>query len=161
MDDEAAYLADKSTIVLIKQVRLLLDIVAQTFAEFGFTINWAEGKTEIMLRLRGARADKAKGRLCNLLGGAPVILIDESTAVHVVEVYKHVGGQVESDGGMRQEVISRIKSATAAWTKLRDTLSCRKIPIPVRLRLVQSLVCSRLFFQAGTWSTMSEWCWEN
>ena len=56
VDDEAIMIASRSPAALKAAYRLLLDILCRTFAEFGFVINWGEGKTECFVRFRGKRA---------------------------------------------------------------------------------------------------------
>ena len=161
VDDEAAFLMHSSPLVLAQQVVTLLAVIRATFARFGFVINWAAGKTELMLKLRGCRATRARERLCSLLNGVPVVLLDDGEQiVHTVTSYRHVGGVVESDGRMRTEIVARISSASAALAKLRRPLANRCLPVPVRMRLVASLVWSRLLFGAASWTLVDAWCWK-
>ena len=145
VDDEAVYLVNASPIQLCLDMETVLGVVETTFAESGFQINWAAGKTEVMVKLRGARAGRARERTIKLFQGSPVIQMSAEKAVHVVDSYKHVGGIVSADGHMRREVCARVQAATAAWVKMRKVITDRHLPTDVRLQLVRGLVLSRLF----------------
>ena len=158
VDDEAVYLVNASPIQLCLDLGTVLDVVETTFAESGFQINWAAGKTEVMIKLRGARAGKARERTIKIFQGSPVIQMSAERAVHVVDSYKHVGGIVATDGHMRREVCARVQAATAAWVKMRKVITDHHLPTDVRLQLLRGLVLSRLFFQSPSWSELDGWC---
>ena len=111
-----------------------------------------------MVKLRGARAGRARERTIKLFQGSPVIQMSAEKAVHVVDSYKHVGGIVSADGHMRREVCARVQAATAAWVKMRKVITDRHLPTDVRLQILRGLVLSRLFFQSPSWSELDSWC---
>ena len=56
VDDEALILLAKSPRLLDEGIEVLLNTLVGVFRKFGLSINWALGKTEIMLRYRGTGA---------------------------------------------------------------------------------------------------------
>ena len=84
------------------------------------------------------------------MGDLQVIVLPRWEGVlNVVPLYRHVGTYVSSDGSMAVETGRRCTEALAVYIPLAKTLfGCTRISPRLRLNLAESLVFSRLFFNA-------------
>ena len=153
VDDEAIYLSANSPKALAAAVQETLAVLQQEFARFAFKINWAKGKTEMMLRLRGKNATRTYSELVAMHEGQPVIVLpDGQNIVHVVDSYKHVGTVAAEDGSWVPEAAARSSAAMQSYGPLAMKLfGSQLVAPPVRLALASSLVLSRLLLHAGLW----------
>ena len=159
VDDEALFGMHASPLQRVRQIRIMIETVRSTFRKFGFQVNWAKGKTELMAKFRGARAKRARELLFSSLDGLPVVLSGGGIQViHHILAYKHLGGTVTEDGHMRDEIVNWISAATLALRRFRRPLSLRRLAVESKLALIEFLVFSRLFYGAGGWTELSPWC---
>lgn len=76
------------------------------FDKFDLTIKWKRGKCEAMVRYRGRSASRhldARRTEDGLL-----IIVDHTTALHVVTEYKHLGGVTTDSGCIMPEINQRV-----------------------------------------------------
>ena len=62
VDDEALIIIAKTAALLDKSIDIMLSTLVDTFSKFSLKINWAPGKTEMMLKYRGKHAAAALER---------------------------------------------------------------------------------------------------
>jgi hypothetical protein len=154
VDDEACTLAASSPKLLVKAIELLLAELVNSFRMFGFRINWSAGKTEAFVTFRGKGACDAKRQLFDDQKGK-IRLPPDAGAEHlnVVDMYKHLGSVVASDGSAAPDVPKRVQSSMAAYAPLAlKIFGASVIARQVRLSLATSLVFSRLLYNVQTWS---------
>ena len=130
--------------------------VHRIFSRKGFVLNYAKGKSSAVLTFVGKDAPRLRQErlLCPDPGTA--VAIDQNTAhwLPFVTHYKHLGAQFASSHSLEPELNQRIGMARAAFTQtFRPILGNRNFPVALRLRFLQSLIFSRLFFGMGSWST--------
>jgi len=105
------------------------------------------------LKYRGEGAKKASE--ARLHEGKTQIKLPTSADrefLNVVDVYKHVGGLVSSDGSFIPDAKQRSASALAAYLPLvASVFSSAAIPTSLKLKFADSLVFSRLFYNVHTW----------
>ncbi|CAK9065928.1 C2H2-type domain-containing protein, partial [Durusdinium trenchii] len=73
--------------------------------------------------------------------------------------YKYLGAQTSQHGGFLPEINMRLASAACAYRELRKPIFANKtISVPTRLRLLEALVLTRLFFNSGFWPQLPPRC---
>eukprot|EP00973_Karenia_brevis_P073167 10164409-Karenia_brevis.AAC.1 len=134
-------------------VRLLMRTFCDVFASLGLTIDFAAGKTEALMQLRGYKSQHYVAKLRQPDGTDAIMLTDVpgSPKLRIVQQYKHLGGIVCNDGCINPEAIARANSAMEAYAPLAMIVfGARAISADVRISLAHSLVFSRLFYNVCT-----------
>ena len=76
--------------------------------------------------------------------------------MRVVPRYKHLGGVLHHKGLMMVEVRARIAQAWQAYqARRRQIFGQRQVSLRDKMVLFKSLICSVLFYGAGTWPTLN------
>lgn len=84
---------------------------------------------------------------CDLHDGTSV---DLALTTH----YKHLGTIFTEDHGLDLEINQRIGMAVAAFQQMSRAIFTNKhLPQDLRLRLFRALICSKMFFGLGAWTT--------
>jgi hypothetical protein len=159
VDDEAMMLAARSPAMLVVAYNMLLRTLCDTFAEFGFVINWSEGKTEAIVRYRGRHAaSHARSLAATSSIPLPCGSLDSAglpQRLRVVDSYKHLGSMVDPDNRVIQDAGLRASKAMASFAPLSVSLfGARAIPRRLKLSLMTSLILSRLLYNVATWPTV-------
>ena len=105
---------------LTKAVTELLEVVTEIFLDFGLSLNWKRGKSEMMLQFIGKRAVRQMERLRQLDGTLAFPLPERcaGNVLHIVDSYKHLGGFVSSDGTGLLDARYRADTARTASVSL-------------------------------------------
>ena len=155
-DDLAIPWCTETATALVPALRELLTVVDRFFTRRGFDLNMDRGKTGIVLTFQGhgAPALRQEFLLCEPSGFWCQLDGERHHWVHVSATYRHLGSQFASKLDFTEEVKYRIGQAAAAFCAMRRQVFCNKyIPVKIRLRLFQALVCTRLYFGLGAWPT--------
>ena len=159
VDDLALPLASCQAADMMSLLSDCIAIVHATFNAAGLSVNYSKGKTEAVVNFRGPGSTAAK--LATFVKDSPPKIV-VPTQEHVVSVclaadYKHLGVRFTGDADLTQEISHRLGQARAAYNELRKPVFANKhIALKARLTLFNSLVASRLFFGAATWSYVSK-----
>ena len=150
VDDIAIPLAYSNYDRLLEKVRFYTLLVKRVMLSLGFLLNMDKGKTEAVLTFRGRGAPQK----CNeiYLHEKAVISLDEHSALHVVSDYKHLGARFSQHAKFDREISIRLAEAQTAFRTLRKHIfTNRRISVTSRLRLLESLVLSKLLYNSGFW----------
>ena len=155
IDDEALYVAGQSPSRLDVKLYNVLICLCCVFRQFGFIINWAIGKTEMLIKYRGALSRDHKLRLINDAGTNSFKVppfISPSGSISVVNKYKHVGSVITADLSPVEDARKNARSALAAFNPLSVKLfGSKHVPLHLKLYFACSLIFSRLFYQVEVW----------
>ena len=150
VDDIAIPLAVSDNDLLVSKVRHYTLKVQKIMLSLGFTLNMDKGKTEAVLTFRGRGAPQKRREL--YLQKEASISLNSSSAIHIVSDYKHLGARFSQHARFDREISIRIAEAQSAFRTLRKHIMVnRRISVPSRLRLLESLVISKLLFNSGYW----------
>ena len=157
-DDLAVPWATSTAEALPWAIEKLVQEIDQQFGRRGFTVNFAKGKTSVVLSLIGAGAPDLRRRL--LLGPNPGMEVrlrgERLQWLHFVASYKHLGTLFSSSHDFEPELRQRMGMAKAAFSQSsRAVLRNRHFPLKLRIQFLHSLIFSRLFFGLGAWTTPS------
>jgi hypothetical protein len=159
VDDEALHVAASSPKALMVAIPVVMRHLCQVFAYFGFKINWKQGKTECFLTLRGKHANAQKEKLVKVDGFVSIPLPPECghPALRVVRKYVHLGSGLDNHCSSAPDVQIRTSSAMAAFAPIaKKVYGNPLVARDVRVRLLMSLVVSRLLYNVHVWSHVSQ-----
>ena len=160
IDGSPIYWADDIVIQLTAPTNdeltaIVLQVAAFThdlFEDRGFEINYGRSKTEVLFTLCGEGAKehrqtwlKSKEPTC------PFYSRGKQRHLRVGACYKHLGSLQESGGELTCEIERRIAYAWSAFRSMRRLLCGSTLSCTTRLRLLQTLIFTKLFYGAGTW----------
>ena len=155
VDDECIMLAATSPALLDQRIEKALSLLLAVFRSFKLVINWDVGKTECLLKYRGAGAHGAWTARCS--DGTPSISVSDGVRLHINTQYKHTGSIVTTSGSCVPAARANASSTMNAWSKLaHKVFGSPKIQTALKLSLAQSLLFSRLFFATETWTRVSD-----
>ena len=152
-DDVAIPCQTKQPEHLPLAIKRIAQIAGDTFRQRGFALSFAKGKTSAVLALRGPGAPAVRGQY--LLGLTAGVELDEGQTgqfLHFVPHYKHLGVQFVASNAATLEIDMRIGQAKQAYCEMRRTIFGNKhVRVATRLRLMDSLIFSRLSFGQCAW----------
>lgn len=155
-DDLAIPWCTQQAAELVPAMQALLMVVDRTFKRRGFDLNMDQGKTGAVLTFQGTGAPEMRRTylLSEPSGFWCKLDQDESKWLHVSATYRHLGTQFASRLDFTEEMKFRIGQAASAFSAMRRQVFCnRHLPVQIRLKLFQALVCTRLYFGLGAWMT--------
>ena len=131
-------------------------IYHEEFLRHGLLLNYAAGKSECLVALRG-KGDKAVREQFFVADKTMLTVKYEagSLSLRVVDACKHLGGSVASSGSQCRELQARVKATNSGVAALnRPVLSTHEVPLEDKLQLCATLADTRLFLYAGTWTSL-------
>ena len=155
-DDFAIPIVSSTAENLVEEVIKLTQKVFALFTAKGFTVNFEAGKTSAVLTFVGPKAPEMRRE--HLLQARPGVDLDLGSNrrvwLHFCMKYKHLGALFSSSHSFEPELCQRIGTARSTFQLLyRAVLGNRHYPLALRLRFFNALVCSKLFFGMGAWTT--------
>ena len=134
---------------LLTVVHTVLRCLVVIFRKCALDINWAKGKTEAFIKLRGRNAASFYQSL--RVNGSLSIEIPESNGerLHVVDVYKHLGFVCCSDGSLVADANSKVASFSNSYAPLATRIFVANcIPDSLKSLFQASLLETKLLFNA-------------
>ena len=151
VDDEALLLSSTSPAALLRAHMLSMQILTDTFHEFGFRINWKAGKTECMFVWRGKHA-VAHQRLHR--PGSLLPPLRCGTRARIVDSYVYLGSVVTPDNNVVPDANRRSQKAMITYAPLSVSLfGSARTSRKLRLGLASSLCWSRLLHAVAAWTS--------
>ena len=159
-DDVALVFNADSNAELRVRMHQVVSSVLQRFEEAHMVINFAKGKTELIAVYRGVNATQCQ-RQDVIQEGGTIKLTEGAIPVQTVSRYQHLGSLLQGDAESDSEVWARIRMAQDALGMLRrGAFQVRGLSTPCRVALLETLVFSRLFYNAATWVTIHRPAWK-
>eukprot|EP00435_Cladocopium_sp_Y103_P066007 s750_g28.t1 len=155
-DDIAIPLATKHADQIVPFLQTALQQARDELHRYGFSLNFAKGKTSAVLTFRGPHAsDLRKKHQLHEHAGITCQFSDGQEAwLHLVPVYKHLGTLFASSHSLTCELKARVGIAKRTFAQLsKPLLTNRNLPARIRLQMFHALVTSKMFFGLGAWTT--------
>lgn len=155
-DDIAVPLASKFAGEVVPFLQRTLAQIRSTLQGYGFSLNFAKGKTSAVLTLTGPGAGELRKKfLLNPRPGVQCLFEDGGSEwLHFTSAYRHLGTQFTSSHDLACELRARAGIAKSTFAQLAKPILANKyMPVHLRLRFFHSLVATRLFFGLGSWPT--------
>ena len=128
--------------------------------DFGFDIQYAAGKTEAIVTIRGNGKKAAMAVLAAHTEGSglarvSVLHLSPGKSLRVVRTYKHLGAATQASAKFSTEVATRCVQATAAEACLARAV-CGQARCPRGLQVgVAVAIQASLLYAASTWPRLS------
>ena len=140
----------------VMQVALskVMSIVDHEFSVHGFLVNFAAGKTEVMVRWAGKGSKAAAVKLqYDYKEGVPFVGgLGEIKYISIVSCYRHLGTMTTRNGSIMPEIRIRGRAMVGSMSKLRAKfLRAHAVPRNAKSMVVQASLFSTGLFNAGTW----------
>ena len=124
VDDASAYTWSPDPQTVIDNVKSIVAIYHEELLRHGMQLNYAAGKSECLVALRGKGATAVRERVfvCN----KAKITVESQTGtllLRVVDAYKHLGGIVTSSGSQKPRIASEDQSHEW-WCCCSEPSSC-------------------------------------
>jgi len=161
VDDIAIPICATTPMKLLEMVQRTGERVITVTKKAGLTVNLDKGKTECVANFRGHGAPQMRKELFVDKGGKVAlhpaeVQDDGSMELQVVGVYTHLGTCVGQDLNMKGEVHRRIGQAQSSHRLLQKSVfQNKRISKKTRFQLLESLVCTRLFYNIGVWGQLT------
>ena len=158
MDDLIIMLSASSPRELLRQLILAAQLMVQTSTGFGFSVNFAAGKTEAVVHLVGATAAEERRRLWAGVaqGQVPELDLGNGLRLRLVQQYKHLGCVLASSRSFERELTHRIAAGKVAAGSLgRHLFANRHLPDTAVGCAAAACVASRVLFGAELWPRLS------
>eukprot|EP00438_Fugacium_kawagutii_P031579 Skav225866 [mRNA] locus=scaffold810:294773:297819:+ [translate_table: standard] len=158
VDDIALPLVAHHASALPELLQKTIAIVHETFQSFAMTVNFAAKKTEAVVAFRGPQSEAMRARY---LTSSSLPVLVTSTETHIISLrltstYKHLGTVANMEGDLSDEIQFRIATSRQTFQEVAKPVMLNKsLPHGVRLRLLHSLVLSRMFYGAVTWADLT------
>ena len=157
-DDLAVPIPVCSNDDLVDTLETVTTKLVMLFQSKGLALNFGKGKTVAVLAFRGA--DAPKHRAQHLLQDDPgvTIVLPQRNPVRLTFAcsYRHLGVTFTAEGNFDYEIKQRIGQAATAYHALRKVLLRNQGMRPsTRMRLLETLVLTRLYFGLATWTPLS------
>ena len=153
VDDASAYTWGQDPQEVVDNVK---NIVAIYHEGHGLQLNYAAGKSECLVALRGKGAKAVREQVFVADKAMFTVEFQAGTLLlRVVDAYKHLGGIVTSSGSQCRELQARIKAMNAGIAALNRLVMARhEVPRKDKIQLCATLADTRLFLYAGTWTSL-------
>ena len=156
VDDASAYTWGQDPQDVIDNVKNIVAIYHEEFLRHGLQLNYAAGKSECLVALRGKGAKAVREQVFVADKAMLTVEFQAGTLLlRVVDAYKHLGGIVTSSGSQCRELQARIKAMNAGIAVLnRPVMARHEVPTEDKIQLCATLADTRLFLYAGTWTSL-------
>ena len=158
VDDIAIPLAAVTPQDLCDLIVTVTEKVLSIMRQAGLQINMDRGKTECIATFRGKGAPGMRQQVFVQEQGVlpvPVYTQDgqcNTQFLHLVGKYVHLGTCMAQEQNFDLEIRRRIGIAQSAFRTLaRPIFRNRRISCQSRLQLLESLICTKLFYNIGPW----------
>ena len=132
-----------------------MSVVDSVFSRYGLPINHKAGKTEAIVCLFGPGAKAQRVGIAERGYNIPFSSLNGSVSVRVVEYYRHIDAICEKHG-FHKGIRARCGHASSALEGLRSVVfKSHQVSEDTKVRLVRSLIHSRLFYNSMLWSGLS------
>ena len=158
VDDVAYIVHSKSPELTIGLVQSILSAFKDAAAKRGLKVNFAEGKTEVLVNLVGPGSRASRTRLWHdMRGKVPVVSENETCDVQLVHHYKHLGSFVQEKAITTKDRNCRIAEARkAAGALVRPFFAKPFLKLTTKTTVFEALVSSKHRYNVHTWSWVSD-----
>ena len=159
MDDLAMFLTSPSACSLLTNLKIGASALIDACLRRALVPNLSRGKTEAILHVNGYKARQVRSQVFGTDAGHVPLDCEmwDSARLRVVPIYKHLGGYLQHNGGLRHEVSFRISQAWDAFNKRKKKLfHSPLVSAADKSVFFTSLVSTVMFHGAGTWTQISD-----
>ena len=157
VDDCVVLLHGRTNDRVAQAIQLIVTALDKASAQRGLSINFDQGKTEVLWTIIGKGAREQKRRLHEAGQLLTWHAADKTYTLHVCQAYKHLGTWVQAHHRHAKEALARAAAAKQQWGQLAQSFFTKKaITIPVKSAVFQSLVVSKMTYNVHTWTSITQ-----
>ena len=159
MDDLVMFLTSKDAPSLLRDLQVGASTLLDACLQRALVPNLTRGKTEAIVHVLGPGARKVRSEIFGPQGGSIPLhcKLWQDARLRVVPVYRHLGGYLQHNGGLRQEIAFRTSQAWDAFNKRKKKLfQSPLVSASDKSVFFNSLISTVLFHGAGTWTSITE-----
>ena len=155
-DDIAVVLRHKNPLALLQATQASTGLLLDELALFGMEVNKDQGKTEVLLCLRGPGSQELRRQIARedfrLVSTAKF----DTRQISIIGCYKHLGVWIQADGALHREFRTRFAIAQTMITQLKTSIFANKsLNLATKMRLFDCLIASALLYNASTWGVLT------
>ena len=159
MDDLSMFVVGNDAATLVSDLAQGASTLIDACLQRALVPNLSRGKTEALVQFHGRGTHQARQTVFGEHAGSLPLTcrLWPSARLRIVSAYKHLGGYLQHNGGLRQELSFRTAQAWDAFNRRKKKVF--KSPLVAtadKAMLFQSLVSTVLFHGAGTWTDVEE-----
>ncbi|CAE8629497.1 unnamed protein product [Polarella glacialis] len=153
-DDFVRLVEARTPEALIAKTQAILGVLDDAMLARGLQLNFKAGKTGVMFRFAGPGAVEARKQVFiqqkNKLTFSSALRGQQ--VAEVVQCYRHVGSEAQSNGSNRRDLFCRRGMAHSALLPMqKQVYANRAFSVESRLSLLGSFVHSRLYYNVHVW----------
>ncbi|CAE7252408.1 unnamed protein product [Symbiodinium microadriaticum] len=159
MDDLVMFLTHPDASSLIRNLKVGASTLLDSCLQRALIPNLTRGKTEAIVHACGPGARKVRSEIFGADGGSVELAcrLWEDARLRIVPIYRHLGGYLQHNGGLRQEISFRTSQAWDAFNKRKKRLfQSPLVSSGDKAVFFTSLISTVLFHGAGTWTSVTE-----
>ena len=155
--DDSAVAIHASSISRVQDiVRAAVEAMDVSARGRGLLLNYAAGKTEVMLHLVGRGSKEAKIRLSDNDNTLRWSVNDDHYCLRVVHSYKHLGTWLQVGAKSAKEVAARGTAARQSWGVLHRSFYSKKfVSLKSKTLAFESLTLSRMLYNCHVWAPIN------
>ena len=148
VDDTVLFLLSKTASGLDAAIQTLLTLLFRIYSLMNLEINLSPGKTEAILVYRGkGAAEHLRARRPAAFEPPRIVVPGSPSVLHIVSVYKHLGGEITAAGSLVPLAHGRRKRALAAYSPIAMKIfGSPQLQMDLKQWMFTTLVMSRLVF---------------
>ena len=157
MDDLSMFLQEERADSLLRNLRFGASALIDACLQRALLPNLSRGKTETIVHLVGVGSGNLRKTVFGEDGGELSLScrLWHKARLKVVPTYRHLGGFLQHNGGLRHEIAFRTSQAWDAFNKRKRKLFQSPLVAPRdKAAFFTSLVSTVLFHGAGTWTAI-------
>ena len=159
MDDLVMFLTHPDAPSLVRNLKTGASNLLDSCLQRALIPNLTRGKTEAIVHACGPGARKIRSDIFGPGGGHIELAcrLWEDARLRIVPIYRHLGGYLQHNGGLKQEISFRTSQAWDAFNKRKKKLfQSPLVSGGDKAVFFTSLISTVLFHGAGTWTSVTE-----
>ena len=159
MDDLVMFLTSHDASSLLGNLQVGASTLLDACLQRALVPNLTRGKTEAIIHVLGPGAQKIRSKIFGPEGGSLPLhcKLWPEARLRVVPVYRHLGGYLQHNGGLKQEIAFRTSQAWDAFNKRKKKLfQSPLVSANDKAVYFNSLISTVLFHGAGTWTSIAD-----
>ena len=156
VDDCAILVHAKDNHRILQMIRPIVEAFTHAAASRGLEVNFEKGKTELLWTVIGNGARATKEMLFHASNTIKWTNENHDYSVHVCHEYKHLGTWTQTENRHAKEINTRASSAKQQWGQLARAFFTKKLALSTKTRVFQSLVVTKMTYNAHIWTGMRD-----